>query len=93
MTEQKGQHSEQYQETRRKFDEMELEDKAVFLLESTISTVARGVEQFSRVVADSLEKTFDAAHQANRERANEENEAPSEPPSGPENGSADADNP
>ncbi len=87
MTEQKGQHSEQYQETRRKFDDLSMEDKAVFLLESTISTIARGVEQISRFVADSLEKTFDAAEQR-RSSSEERSETSSSSSPESENGSS-----
>ncbi len=92
MTEQKGQHSEQYREARRQFDDMRLEDKAVFLLESTVSTLARGLEEVSKVVADSLEKTFEAAERERERREDAEDSGRSSTP-GPDNGSTTSDAP
>lgn len=63
MTEQAG-HSERYHETRRQFDELRLEDKAVFLLEATVSTLGRGLEQAGRVLGDALENAFNEAERA-----------------------------
>lgn len=89
MTEQEGQHSEQYREARRRFDDLKMEDKAVFLLESTVSTLARGIEEFSRAVADSLEKTFEEAERRREKQQQKEEEPRPAPPSGgPENGTS-----
>ncbi|MFW5955272.1 MAG: hypothetical protein ACOCSK_00850, partial [Rhodothermales bacterium] len=82
MTEQDKEHREQYHEARRQFDDLKLEDKAVFLLESTVSTLARGLEELGRAVADSVEKSFEEAERAGAGRApNEENVSDDEPPS------------
>lgn len=89
MAKQEGQHSEQYREARRRFDDLRIEDKAVFLLESTVSTLARGIEEFSRAVGDSLEKAFEEAESRREPRPAEEPETPpASPSSGPENGTS-----
>jgi hypothetical protein len=51
-------HSEQYERVRRDFEGMNVQDRAVFLLEATVSTIARGVEQAGRVLADEMDKAF-----------------------------------
>jgi hypothetical protein len=67
MTEQ-AKHSERFYETRRQFDELRLEDKAVFLLEATVSTLGRGLEQAGRALGDALENAFrEAERQAEQE--------------------------
>lgn len=78
MTTQGKQQNEQYREARRQFDDLRIEDKAVFLLESTVSTLARGLEEFGRVVSDNIERSFEEA-----ERRREKREAePSSPSTG-----------
>ena len=49
---------EQYDKARSEFDQLKPEDKAVFLVEAVVSTMARGVEQFGRVVVDELDRIF-----------------------------------
>lgn len=93
MTEQKGQHNEQYQEARRKFDDLRIEDKAVFLLESTVTTFARGLEEMGRAVAESLEKSFDEAERRREERDERRRQTSTPPESGPENGASSTDVP
>ena len=47
-----------YDRTRRQFDDLRLEDKAVFLVEATAGTLARGLEEAGHAVADSLDGLF-----------------------------------
>lgn len=75
MTEQHSRHREHYQEARRKFDDLRIEDKAIFLLESTVTTLARGLEEVGRVIADSLEKTFESAERRRSDDAAPEGDA------------------
>ena len=47
-----------YEGARAAFDQLRLEDKAVFLLESLVTTVARGVEAAAQGVADAIDDVF-----------------------------------
>lgn len=49
---------EQYDRARKEFEELRTEDKAVFLVEAVASTVARGVEQIGRAIADEFDRAF-----------------------------------
>lgn len=61
---------EQYRRVRTDFDELETEDKVVFLLEAAVSTVARGIDQFGRAVSDELNRAFH--RRAEKKQAKEE---------------------
>lgn len=54
----KDPHSEAYERARDAFDDMKIEDRAVFLIEATVSTIARGIDQAGRAVADELDRLF-----------------------------------
>lgn len=43
-----------YEETRRRFDELDVEHQTRFLVEATASTLARGVQQVGELLADGL---------------------------------------
>lgn len=47
-----------YDEARRAFENMEIEDRTIFLVEAAATTVARGVQEVGRIVADELGRTF-----------------------------------
>jgi hypothetical protein len=74
--------SEHYKRTREEFDELEIEDKAVFLLEATVATFARGVETFGRALADQIDRAFTAARNP-RSPGTEEEAPPPETGAGP----------
>ena len=57
MAEQESRKTE-YREARSAFDRLHVEDRAVFLVEATLSTVARGIEQVGQVLADELDTLF-----------------------------------
>jgi hypothetical protein len=56
MGERNQERKEQYKRVRTDFEDLEIEDKALFLLEATVSTVARGIEQIGRGFAEEFEK-------------------------------------
>lgn len=70
-------HRKQYRQAREAFDGLKMEDRAVFLLEATFSTVARGVEEAGRALADELDQVF-------RSFRAERPAEPAEPPRGTE---------
>jgi hypothetical protein len=51
----------EYREAQSAFDRLRVEEKAVFLIEATLSTVARGIEEVGHVLADELDTLFDEA--------------------------------
>lgn len=55
-----------YDQTRRDFEELEVEEQARFLIEASASTLAKGLERVGRMLADELE---DVMHQADRSSA------------------------
>jgi len=66
-----------YEQTRRRFDDLEVEQQAQFLIEASASALARGVEQAGKVLADGLR---DAMHRPHRSsRTSESGPGPAEP--------------
>jgi hypothetical protein len=53
-----------YDRTRQRFDELDVEEQASFLVEATASTVARGVLQVGEVLADRLEAALRQAQRS-----------------------------
>jgi uncharacterized protein YggE len=51
-----------YEETRRRFDELEVEQQAQFLLEASASALARGIEQAGEALADGLQDVVRRPH-------------------------------
>lgn len=73
---------ERYDKTRRDFESMNLEEQATFLVEATVSTLARGIEEAGHALADGLDDVF---RQARRKRSSSAPEAESGPgPAEPE---------
>lgn len=58
MSEQGQERKERYSRVRTEFDDLNTEDKVLFLMEATVSTIARGVDEFGRAVSDELNKAF-----------------------------------
>jgi hypothetical protein len=52
-----------YEQTRRRFDDLEMEEQAQFLIEASASALARGVEQAGIMLANGLR---DAMHRPHR---------------------------
>ena len=51
-------HSEQFERVRSAFDQLKIEDRAVFLVEATVATVAQGIDQAGRAMGVILEDLF-----------------------------------
>ena len=64
---------EQYDQARAAFEELSIEDRVLFLLKETITTVADGIERAGRTVAEELDALFEE-----RESKSEDGEAASE---------------
>ena len=74
-------HSKQYHQAREAFDDLKIEDRAVFLLEATVSTVARGVEEAGRILADELDRLFSSFRKEEPEASRgTASPGPAEPP-------------
>ncbi|WP_103021446.1 hypothetical protein [Salinibacter altiplanensis] len=54
--------SDNYEQTRRRFDELETEQQAQFLIEASASALARGIEQMGAVLADGLQDVIRRSH-------------------------------
>jgi hypothetical protein len=85
MGERNQERKEQYKRVRTDFEDLEIEDKALFLLEATVSTVARGIEQIGRGFAEEFEKACRTSNQP-KENAGDE-------PAEHQNGAASTESP
>lgn len=56
MGERNQERKEQYKRVRTDFEDLEIEDKALFLLEATVSTVGRGIERIGRGFAEEFDR-------------------------------------
>lgn len=83
MNERNQERKEQYKRVRTDFEDLTIEDKALFILEATITTLARGVEQIGRVVSDQINDIFSGWNERKPESD------PFEPTTGPTGTSAD----
>ena len=79
MTKQQDPRREQYEHARRAFEELAIEDRALFIVQETIGTVVRGIEEAGRALSRELDDLFrEVEHEA--EAAAEEAEAAAAPP-------------
>lgn len=79
MAEQQDTRREQYARARTEFDHLSVEDKALFLIEATAATLARGVEEAGRALADEIDRWFHRAEdpdEATEEEAASDEESP-----------------
>lgn len=81
-----------YKEARRQFDELDAEDRARFLLEASLSTIAKGLEWAGQELADSLEETIGNTYRRSSESTGRETPGAAEPETSqhqtPRNGSS-----
>ncbi len=73
---------EAYEDTRRTFDDLPLEDKAVFLIEATASTLARGLQQAGHALAEEVDRAFSGERRKKREASTADASGAAEPPTG-----------
>ncbi len=78
MSEQGQERKERYKRVRTEFDDLDTEDKVLFLMEATVSTLARGVDEFGRAVSDEINKAFSRRAE---KREKQDKASPEEPTS------------
>lgn len=73
----------EYRTARDAFEALPIQDRALFLLEATVTTLARGIESAGQAVAAEMERAFQqaekAAHDAADDAAAREAETPPDP--------------
>lgn len=57
---------EQYRRLRESFDELQIQDQALFLVEAAVSTLARGIEQAGETLADEVGDVFRGGRRSER---------------------------
>ncbi|MFB6279129.1 MAG: hypothetical protein ABEK75_06455 [Salinibacter sp.] len=67
-----------YDQVRHDFEDLEIEERARFLVEASASTLAKGVEQVGHVLAEGLEDMMRGEHRSRR-RAEESGPGAAEP--------------
>lgn len=84
-----------YDEARRNFDDLSVEERTRFLVEATASTIAQGLLQAGEALADGLEDVIRQARQRSAHRSQPHGPGAAEPETAqrqaPRNGSHDAD--
>lgn len=68
-----------YDRARQRFEDLEVEERARFLLEASVSTLAQGLEQAGRALSDSLDEVFHGADRASRSSGEAERPGAAEP--------------
>ncbi|MFQ5569239.1 MAG: hypothetical protein ACE5G0_06165 [Rhodothermales bacterium] len=58
MTDQQDPRREQYDRAREAFEDLKIEDRTLFLLKETINTIAQGVDQAVKTLADGVGGLF-----------------------------------
>jgi hypothetical protein len=84
MSEPQEEKNESYERARSDFDRLRIEDKAVFLVEATVSTVARGIEELGRTLAREIDHLFQQLEEEEEEEVEEPAPAPDVPPVAPD---------
>jgi hypothetical protein len=71
MSERNQSAEEKYRRVRNEFDDLDVRERALFLLEATVATMARGIDEFGRFVSREINK-------ATRSKAEQRGAAPTE---------------
>ena len=58
MTEHQDPRNPQYERARQAFEDLSIEDRAVFLVQETVSTVVRGIEEAGRTLSREIDALF-----------------------------------
>lgn len=85
MSDREQERKENYQRVRSDFDELNSEEKVVFLLEAAVTTLARGIDAFGRSVSDELNNAF-SKRSDKKSRKKDSEGASSESETAPSNG-------
>lgn len=72
-------HRESYEEARRRFDELDADERVSFLVEATASSLAQGLEEAGRTLADGLQDIVRRARQSSQSAASSARPGPAEP--------------
>ena len=70
---------ESYDRMRRDFEDLEVEKRARFLIEASASTLAKGLEEVGRVLADGLEDVMGKAERQPASGSDPSGPGPAEP--------------
>lgn len=70
---------DRYREARRRFDDLEVEQRARFLLEASLSTIAQGLEWAGQQLADSLDESMHGSKRGRSDAAEGTEPGPAEP--------------
>lgn len=70
----KNKTNEHYKSARNAFDDLKIEEKAVFLIESTVAMLVQGIETVGKTVGDGLDEAFSKAKNDCEEKEEEEKE-------------------
>jgi|GEM_PF-6516982 len=76
MAEQTEKDGQKYRSLRNEFDDLQLEEKAVFLIESGLSLLIHSVESLTHFVRDEINKMADGDKDKAEEKAEEKKEEP-----------------
>lgn len=68
-----------YDQARRRFDDLDVEKQARFLVEASVSTLAQGLEEAGQVVADGLEDVLRRTGRGSGSSGQTEQPGPAEP--------------
>lgn len=69
MAEKAKKDKEQYRQARDEFDSLNIEEKAIFLVESTFSMLAHGIEAFGAVFSEQINKVYQEEGEEEEEKA------------------------
>ena len=69
MATQKKDNNQQYTKAREEFDGLKIEEKAIFLVESTFSMLAHGIEAVGNVFSEQVEKVYETVEEEVEEKA------------------------
>lgn len=89
-------HQDRYNEARSRFEELDVDERASFLVEATASTLARGLEEAGRALAGSLQNLARQARTSSpRSQKSSSGPGPAEPETAqrqtPRNGASEED--
>ena len=64
MATQNKENNEQYRKAREEFNDLKIEEKAIFLVESAFSMLAHGIEAVGNVFSEQIDKVYESEEEA-----------------------------